>query len=112
MTDDKPAANGWNEYSKLVLKELETLADNMDALRVEMQEVRRDIAKIETRESKVDEINVWKNKMTDVVSPAQLKEIIKEHKENRDFTIRAITVIGVIQFLLAVAIVWIKLLQK
>ena len=110
MTDDKPAAaNGWNEYSKLVLKELETLADNMDALRVEMQEVRRDIAKLEIRESKVDEINVWKTKMSEVVSPDQLKELIKEHKENRDFSIRAVTIFGIIQFLMAGTLVWVKL---
>ena len=53
MSDEKQL-NGWNEYSKLVLKELETLADGVEALKKELQEVRRDIAKIETRESKVD----------------------------------------------------------
>jgi predicted nuclease with TOPRIM domain len=111
MAEDKQA-NGWNEYSKLVLKELETLADGMEALQKELQEVRRDIAKIETRETKVDEIREWKAKMDEVVSPVQLKEIIKEHKENREFMIRAITVFGVIQFLMAGAVIWIRLLQK
>lgn len=111
MADEK-SSNGWNEYSKLVLKELETLADGMEALQKELQEVRRDIAKIETRESKVDEIKDWKQKMTDVLSPDQLKELVKEHKENRDFMIRAIAVLGVIQFLMAGAVVWIRFLQK
>jgi predicted nuclease with TOPRIM domain len=110
MSDEKQL-NGWNEYSKLVLKELETLADGVEALKKELQEVRRDIAKIETRESKVDEMREWKSKMDEVVSPGQLKELIKEHKVNREFMIRAITVIGVVQFLMAGAVIWIKFLQ-
>lgn len=112
MNDGKQPTNGWNEYSRLVLKELETLADGVEALQKEVQETRRDIAKIEARESKVDEIKEWKTKMEEVVSPAQLKEIIKEHKENREFMIRAIAVLGVIQFLMAGAVVWTRLLQK
>lgn len=111
MSDEKQT-NGWNEYSKLVLKELETLADGVEALKKELQEVRRDIAKIETRESKVDEMREWKSKMDEVISPAQLKELVKEHKENREFMIRAVTVFGVIQFLMAGAVIWIRLLQK
>jgi len=110
MSDEK--TNGWNEYSKLVLKELETLAESMEVLQRELQEVRRDIARIETREAKVDEMREWKSKMEEVVSPAQLKDIIKEHKENREFMIRAVTIFGVIQFLMAGAVIWIKLLQK
>lgn len=111
MSDEKQS-NGWNEYSKLVLKELETLADGMEGVRKDIQDVKRDIAKIETRESKVDEMREWKSKMEEVISPAQLKDIIKEHKENREFMIRAVTVFGVIQFLMAAAVIWIRLLQK
>lgn len=110
MSDEK--TNGWNEYSKLVLKELETLAESMEVLQRELQEVRRDIARIETREAKVDEMREWKSKMEEVVSPAQLKDMFKEHKENREFMIRAVTIFGVIQFLMAGAVIWIKLLQK
>lgn len=111
MVDEKQTS-GWNEYSKMVLKELETLADGMDSLQKELQGVRRDIAKIETRETKVDEIKEWKSKMEDVISPAQLKEIVKEHKENREFMIRTITVFAVIQFLMACSVIWVRFVQK
>ena len=111
MSDDKQT-NGWNEYSKLVLKELETLADGVEALQKELQEARRDIAKMETRETKVDEVREWKSKMDEVISPAQLKELVKEHKENREFMIRAVTIMAVIQFIVASAVVWIKIFQK
>lgn len=111
MPEEKQT-NGWHEYSRLVLKELETLADGVEALQKEIQEVRRDIAKIETRESKVDEVRDWKGKMEEVISPAQLKDLIKEHKENREFMIRSIAIIGVIQFIIATAVVWMKVFQK
>jgi len=39
--------NGWNEYSRLVLKELETLAEGIQALNAELQEVRKDILRLE-----------------------------------------------------------------
>ena len=48
--------NGWNEYSKLVLKELDALADGIQNLNAELQEVRKDILRLETKESKVDDL--------------------------------------------------------
>ena len=38
--------NGWNEYSRLVLKELETLADGIESLRSEIQEVKQEAFRI------------------------------------------------------------------
>ena len=61
--------NGWNEYSRLVLQELERLSDNIDGLKDELQEVRQEIAKMQVREDKVEEIKLWKEKIDDVVSP-------------------------------------------
>lgn len=104
MSDDK--TNGWNEYSKLVLKELETLADGVDSLKKELQETRRDIAKLEARESKVDEIREWKQKMNDIITPEQLKDLIREHKQHRDFQIKSIAILGFIQLALTIDIVW------
>ena len=39
--------NGWNEYSRLVLKELETLSDGIDGLNQEIQTVKQEIAKMQ-----------------------------------------------------------------
>ena len=36
--------NGWGEYSRLVLKELETLASGIESLRGELQEVQQDLS--------------------------------------------------------------------
>jgi len=97
--------NGWNEYSKLVLKELETLSDGIDGLKTELQEVRQDIAKMQVREDKVDELRIWKEKVDEVISPTQLKDLVRSIDELKVFRIRAVTVFAVVQFSMA-AYIW------
>ena len=90
--------NGWNEYSRLVLKELENLASNIDSLKEELQEVGQEIAKMQVREDKVEEIRVWKEKIDEVVSPSQLNKLVVEVEQLRIFKTKAITVFAVVQF--------------
>jgi len=97
--------NGWNEYSRLVLKELETLSDGIDALKTDLQEVRQEIVKMQVREDKVDELRIWKEKMDDVVSPPQLKESLVTIEQLKTFRTKAITVFAVVQFGMA-AYIW------
>lgn len=93
--------NGWNEYSRLVLKELENLADNIDGLKEELQEVKQEIAKMQVREDKVEELKVWKEKIDEVVSPTQLANLVKEVESHKVFKTKAITTFAVVQFLMA-----------
>lgn len=97
--------NGWNEYSRLVLKELETLSDGIDSLNQEIQSVKQEIAKMQVREDKVEEIKVWKEKIDEIASPTQLSNIIKEVDELKTFKTKAITVFAVVQFFMAL-MVW------
>ena len=103
MPEDRQ--NGWNEYSRLVLKELETLSDGIDSLKSEVQEVRQEIAKMQVREDKVDELRVWKEKLDDIISPTQMKELLVSVEELKIFRTRAITVFAVVQFGMA-AYIW------
>ena len=48
--------NGWNEYSKLVLKELESLSDSIDNLNSEIQGLKSDITEIKAKEDRVNEL--------------------------------------------------------
>ena len=89
--------NGWNEYSKLVLKELETLADSMSSLSMEMQEIKRELAEMRVREDNVKELKQWRGKIDDVCSPSQLKELIQEVESLTTFKIRALTAFMVVQ---------------
>ena len=97
--------NGWNEYSRLVLKELETLSDGIEGLSNEIQTVKQEIAKMQVKEDKVDELRVWKEKIDEISSPTQLKTLVDEVESLKTFQTRAITVFAVVQFAMA-AYVW------
>ena len=90
--------NGWNEYSRLVLKELETLASGIDGLRDELVEVKQELAKMQVREDKVVELKEWKDKIDEVASPTQLGTALKELEDLRQFKTKAITIFAVVQF--------------
>jgi len=96
--------NGWNEYSRLVLKELETLADNIQTLTLELQEVRKDILRLEAKETKVDDLKIWKERVDEVFSPTQMKDLFDQVQQHEKFKTKAITVFAVIQFIMAAAL--------
>tara|TARA_B100000131_G_scaffold190889_1_gene183566 strand:+ start:532 stop:861 length:330 start_codon:yes stop_codon:yes gene_type:complete len=102
--------NGWNEYSKLVLKELETLSNNINSLKGEIQIVNQEIAKMQVREDKAEEVREWKGKIDEIASPTQLKEYLKKIDELETFKTKAVTVFAVVQFLMAVAVAATKVL--
>jgi len=102
--------NGWGEYSKLVLKELETLAKSIEGLRTELQDMKQELAAIRAKEDKVDELRAWKEKIDEVASPTQLKELTTEVQELKMFKTKAITVFAVVQFLMASALAALKVL--
>ena len=97
--------NGWNEYSKLVLKELETLADGIEGLRSEIQEVKQEMVKIQAREDKIEDIKQWKERLDEIASPTQLANLVKDVESLKSFKTKAITVFAVVQFAMA-AIAW------
>jgi hypothetical protein len=96
--------NGWNEYSRLVLNELESLGSGIDSLRSELQEVKQELAKIQSREDRIDELRVWKSNVDEVASPTQLKEALSEISELKQFKIKAVTTFAVVQAIMATAI--------
>jgi len=96
--------NGWNEYSRLVLRELETLAASITALNSEIQDLKQEIARMREREDRVDELRVWKEKVDEVASVTQLREVISSIEELKVFRTKAITVFAVVQFGMAAAI--------
>ena len=94
MADD----NGWSEYSKLVLKELETLATSIQSLNAEIQELKQEIARMREREDRVDDLKVWKEKIDEVASPSQIQVALKEIEDLKLFKTKAVTVFAVVQF--------------
>jgi hypothetical protein len=100
--------NGWNEYSRLVLKELETLAIGISNLNAEIQDVKKEIALIKDREDKVDKLTDWKEKVSDIVSPSQLNGMVTEIKELKEFKTKSITIFAVVQFIMGIVMWWLN----
>ncbi len=90
--------NGWAEYSKLVLKELETLASSIQSLNTEIQDLKQEIARMREREDRVDELRSWKEKIDEVASPTQLQVALKEVDDLKQFKTKAVTIFAVVQF--------------
>ena len=102
MSDDQ---NGWGESSKLVLKELETLGEGMTALRKELEGVKGELTALKAREDKVVELIQWKQRVDDVVSPIQLKELQEAVDDLKLFKTKAVTIFLVVQSIVGIAIV-------
>ena len=104
--------NGWNEYSRLVLKELETLSDGIEALKLEIQSVKQELALLKQKEDRVDEIKAWKEKIDEVSSPTQLKNLVEDVDNLKVFKTKAVTIFAVIQFAMAAIMFGMKFLGK
>ncbi len=101
--------NGWSEYSRLVLKELETLATSIQSLNAEIQELKQEIARMREREDRVDELRAWKEKVDEVASPTQMQVMVKDVEDLKMFKTKAITIFAVVQFGMAAAMWAIKM---
>jgi len=98
--------SGWNEYSKLVLEQLESLSQGIDSLRDEMQEIKQELAIMKTKEDRVTELKAWKDKLDEVISPRQLSRAIRELEELKTFRTKAVTIFMVVQTLMGIALAW------
>jgi seryl-tRNA synthetase len=104
VSDDKNQ-NGWNEYSKLVLKELESLSMSIHNLNIEMQDIKQELVETRVKEDRVDELRAWKDKVDDVCSPSQLKELVDKVESLNAFKIKAIGIFLAVQFMMG-AFAW------
>ena len=111
MPNNDPHQNGWNEYSKLVLKELETLTKNIDGLNQQIQDLRSDITEIKAKEDRVDELRDWKNKLDEVASPTQLKELVDKVSDLEKFKVKAVGVFIAVQFLMGASAWFFKMME-
>jgi len=98
--------NGWNEYSKLVLEQLEALSISVAALREEMQEIKQELIIMKSKEGQVTEIKAWKDKIDEITSPRQLLYAIKEIEDLKTFKTKAVAIFMAVQTMMGLALAW------
>ena len=101
--------DGWNEYSKLVIAELERLNDGITNLNSEIQDLKQQILELKVKEDFAKELWKWKQAVDEVASPSQLKYTIKDVADLKTFKTQAITIWAVVQLVTAGIIAFFKL---
>ena len=91
----------WDQYSRLVLQQLETLSSGIEALRIELQDVKNQLTELKAKEDRVQELKDWKEKIDEVSSPSQLQNAFQEIEDLKTFKTKAVTIFAVVQFLMA-----------
>jgi ribosomal protein L29 len=100
----KEEQNGWNEYSKLVITELERLNEGITNLNKEIQDLKREIAELKVKEDFAKELWKWKQAVDEVASPTQLKYTVRDVADLKTFRTQAITIWAVVQLITAAVI--------
>ena len=91
---------GENNWTNLILQQLETLAGGIDGLRSELQEMRNQLVEMRAREDRVQELRNWKERVDDVTSPAQLRTALHDLEELKTFKTKAVTIFTGVQVLM------------
>ena len=97
-------------YNQLVLAQLQALSQGIEALRVDLQTVKQELTKLKAREDRVDDLQEWKTRVNEVVSPSQLAQLVADVRELSDFKTKAVTIFAVVQFGMAVLVLVSKLM--
>ena len=96
--------SSWGQYSRLVLQQLETLSNGIEALRTELQDVKSQLTELKAKEDRVQDLKDWKEKIDEIASPSQLQNALQDIEDLKVFKTKAITIFAGIQFLMASAI--------
>jgi hypothetical protein len=66
--------------------------------------MRREVTELRAREDKVQELVKWKERIDEVASPTQIKELKDEVADLKLFKTKAVTIFAVIQFAMAIIV--------
>ena len=111
MAEEK---EGWGEYGKLVLKELERLNDNHEKMRNDFDnrfnEINLKLGQVKNIEKNVGTNSAWIEKVNEVWSPSQMKEAKDEIYKQKTMLAAGIAIITFVQIVIGIAIsIWGKL---
>jgi len=93
--------SSWDQYSRLVLQQLETLSNGIEGLRAELQDVKNQLTELKAKEDRVQDLKEWKEKIDEVASPSQLQNALQEIEDLKTFKTKAVTIFAGVQFFMA-----------
>jgi len=76
--------NGWTEWSKYILKELEKLGENCDSLAEEINGLNVELTKISGMKHAINDLKDWKSSVDEAVNIDDLKNIKTYYINNKD----------------------------
>jgi len=100
----------WDQYSRLVLQQLETLSSGIEGLRIELQDVKNQLTELKAKEDRIQDLKEWKEKIDEVASPSQLQNAFQEIENLKIFKTKAVTIFAVVQFFMVGALAISKLM--
>lgn len=103
--------NGWNEWSRHVLKELERLNDKYENLREINEEIKNEIVKFDSLKGDLYNLKTWQAKVNDIVSPIHLKELVLDVASLKVFQTKSIAIFATVQFLMALGLAALKFFE-
>lgn len=100
--------NGWSEYGRLVLKELERLNEGQIELKRDIdqkfQDLNEKMTEFKGTERDVEDLKEWKEKVTEVWSPSQMKQSKDEIYAQKNKWVMVAGIIIALQVLLTLFI--------
>lgn len=102
-----PDSHG-NEYFKILLQQLKSLDDGIKSLQKQIHELKSEITHLKAREDDVKYLANWKEKMDEVISPTQLKELRNEVESLKTHKTKSVAIFATVQFVMAAVVFLIK----
>jgi hypothetical protein len=99
-----PDENGWAEWSKHVLFELERLNNIVINLNAKIESLQEALSKITTNSNDLKDLKKWRHNIDEVASPSQLKLIQTDVNELKIFKAKAIAIWLLLQTLVGIAL--------
>ena len=100
------AKNGWSEYGRLVLNELERLNDGQEKLKEEIdkkfKELNDKITGFNTLEKDVDDLKEWKDRVVEVWSSTQMNQVKDEVYKQKNQWAKVTGIIIILQILMGI----------
>ena len=122
MTNQRNGNNiGLSEYNRMVIAQLENINQAIQNMNAKLNELENKVLALNIKEDRVNSIIQWKDEITSTVSISDLEKIKRKSSEIsleemsdmknqinslRDFKIRAVTIFGVVQFIMTVLLFW------